>query len=501
VPWYSAASHYYGTYTHQYAWVVSAAFLSGLAPGLVEFFLWSGLIVLVAWLALYFTSGDSLLAAEVDEGESVPSSNISLAARAQAYALFVGVNLVVVIGVNVAFVYVSLNESSQAVLLAQVALSLFKFGWNTAFVPYLISWIGKRLLPGKGSSGFFRVQAFIGLFNNIAVPCLVVAAESPSCFRDVLFPPADVTSNFAVQNCQVVSIADKSLTVDCSDPSLYPQQSQLTPQFSYSYECSSSFVTYYSAAMVYFALTAAVLVPAVRLLLCWLVQCTPSESKVHQWSNAALPRLWRVPASQNADADVQSRRRSYYVNVDNFLVNLTVYLGILLSFGVVFPPVALAMCVAMLSTAYQTRLAVGRLLCNAREVGAQHVVEAVEQDCRGVASLEKLQSMILMVIVFACSFYALFIFDTIGDAEGFAGACWVLALWVVVPLCSTAYIRCRRYVGSAVPTRRNVGPSVELEEVQNKGGAAASRMVDMEEGDQRTGKAKSEEETVSALHA
>jgi hypothetical protein len=340
----------------------------------------------------------------------------------------------------------------------------------------------------------------VGLFNNIAIPCLVVAAESPSCFRDLLFPPADVTSSFAVQSC----VLDSNTAVDCSDPSLNPQQSSFTPQFSYSYECSSSFVTYYSAAMVYYALTAAVLVPAVWLLLCWVVRHTPEQSKIHRWSNVALPMLWRVPA----ESPMSTRISTDYLHVDNLFVNMTVYLGILLSFGVVFPPVALAMCIAMLSTAYQTRLAVGRLLCHAREVGAQQVVEAVEQDCKGVASLEKLQSVIMMAIVFACNFYALFIFDTIGDAEGFAGACWVLALWVVVPVCAAAYSRYSQYTRSVPQNRCGPSivapPSVELTEIhvqKCESSSTAAGGSGREKGRKQTAATVTEEETVSALHA
>jgi hypothetical protein len=77
----------------------------------------------------------------------------------------------------------------------------------------------------------------------------------------------------------------------------------------------------------------------------------------------------------------------------------------------------------------------------------------------------------------------------------------VLALWVVVPLCATAYIHYIQYGRSDVPTERNVGPSVELEDFQDRRGAAESRAVGMEKGARRTvGNADSEEGTVSALH-
>jgi Leucine-rich repeat (LRR) protein len=45
VPWYATASHYFGTYTHQYAWVVSAGFLSGFRPTIANLILYCALMV------------------------------------------------------------------------------------------------------------------------------------------------------------------------------------------------------------------------------------------------------------------------------------------------------------------------------------------------------------------------------------------------------------------------------------------------------------------------
>lgn len=492
VPWYSAASHYYGTYTHQYAWVVSAAFLSGLAPGLVQFFLWSGVIIVVAVTLLYLARTEKSIAAvaQTDGQQNEDIVPTAIAPRVQAYGIFLLVNVVVTVGVNVAFVYISLNEDAQAVLLAQVALSLWKFFWNTACVPYLIDLISERLMHARRSNGFFQLQVFIGLFNNIAIPCLVVAAQSSSCFRDILFPPGAIEGNYAAQTCIIEQMSDDAFEVECSDSIDEAEQFTFTPQFSYSYQCSSSFITYYSAAMVYFALTAAVLVPAMRLLLSWLLHVSPPTSVLHRLVDATLPRLWKVPATQNdLPAATTTTGRAHYVNVHTLMVSLAVYMGILLSFGVVFPPVALAMCVAMLSTAYQTRLAVGRLLCNAGEVGAQNVVEAVERDCRGQASTEKLKSVTALSIVFAICFYALFVFDTIGDAQGFAPACWALILGFLAPVLAIAYGLYRRPVLAQVGRRQEVSPAaVEMgayagsksEEGRDAGGATTQSVLHSE---------------------
>jgi hypothetical protein len=91
------------------------------------------------------------------------------------------VNLAVVIGVNVAFVVISLTQSHALLTVTQLLLSTFKLFWNSVCVPQLIEFAHSYLGRSDMSTTFFVVQAFVGLFNNIAIPCLVVAVLSPSC--------------------------------------------------------------------------------------------------------------------------------------------------------------------------------------------------------------------------------------------------------------------------------------------------------------------------------
>jgi hypothetical protein len=52
---------------------------------------------------------------------------------------------------------------------------------------------------------------------------------------------------------------------------------------------------------------------------------------------------------------IRERYRPIF-DANNFITALITYLGILLTFGVVFPPLAVVMCAAMLSVAWQTKL-------------------------------------------------------------------------------------------------------------------------------------------------
>jgi hypothetical protein len=173
-------------------------------------------------------------------------------------------------------------------------------------------------------------------------------------------------------------------------------------------------------------------------------------------------------------------------------------LGLLLTFGAAFPPLAVAIAGTMLAVAWWTKAGVGRLLCAAEAlteagtakagaavVGAAVVgaavtgaigaaiatgaaeadtatravvtMEAGNKDCRGryrygygygywywsqaverelrerqtVAAMGGVYWMLLTV---SCWFYALFLFDTLGDDVGSPRACWVLLAVSLLPL-------------------------------------------------------------------
>jgi hypothetical protein len=62
-------------------------------------------------------------------------------------------------------------------------------------------------------------------------------------------------------------------------------------------------------------------------------------------------------------------------------------------------------------------------------------IQAVVFDCEGVGSVALLQTAMWMLITASCWFYTLFLFDILGDKEGFQGAYWVLIVLPTLPLC------------------------------------------------------------------
>jgi len=238
------------------------------------------------------------------------------------------------------------------------------------------------------------------------------------------------------------------------------------PPFRYDYQCSSGFVTYYAPAFIYLAIAAAFVAPLLRLVGQYLYQRATPGSCLYWFLEQTVPRI-SLPITHvynnresnltgnNLSESTFSSVMSYdtlqreiffpYFDADIFIISLITYLGILLTFGVVFPPLALAMAVTMLSVSWQGKLAVGRFLYQARELNAQKFIDIIEQECRGAVTIPKIRRSIFIIICFCCSFYALFMYDTLGNDRGQMSSIWVLVFLPLFPLLIYGAIRLRRW--------------------------------------------------------
>jgi Leucine-rich repeat (LRR) protein len=490
VPWYAVASYYFGTYTHQYAWVISAGFLSGMTPLIVEFVLYCALLVALTVIAYVVVRKMDVtdLPQSRAAGRAVPTTvaakeKVSQLKQFFVYTAFMTVNLIVVGGVNVGFVAIALSQSNGVVFLAQLLLSLFKLLWSTVCTPFLIYLVAGYVSGTASSDSFLTVQVLIGLFNNIAIPCLVVTVLSPNCFYNVFHAPDPVLATFFLENCTL----DPNLA-GCTFVLSKPFVSSYDPPYHYTYQCSSSFVTYYAPAFVYLGLTAGVGAPLAKAMGLYLFDHSAPGMLREDLLRRVVPRILRplrINAARDAPQDgsrpdfaltaVYSFAQmiallwTYYkpvLDANSILVALVAYLGILLTFGVVFPPLAVVMCLTIVSVAWQNKLAVGRFVKVAREAGELGLVDTLERECWGAVSVAKLRKSLFAIICYACSFYALFLFDTLGDAVGPDKAFWVLFVMPALPLVLLCVFRVRRrYYGDeeAHPTGKSIGGEKGLE--------------------------------------
>jgi hypothetical protein len=465
LPVYAVCSAMYGTYTHQYAWALSAAYLSGSTSFAWESACLAVLLVLAIGTPAYaWRKSHTKLVGNTAE---LPEDSGLSSTRFGVYCAVVVLNFVVVLGVNTAYVIIALNENGIALTLAQIALALFKVAFNSACSPVLMRWACQRFLGRQPSApSYVTLQLFVSMVNNILVPCLVVAVISPSCFYNVFEKANDVHSHFKYAGeCTDVELTSAS-TVLCRNSDLHLALTSYAPPFEYSYECSSSFITYYSPAFVIMCMVAGFGIPLAQVVLQTLHERAVVGSRWHAALDLVLPRILK-PVHTNIGGEggaVQVVVRNLYVpffDASQHVITLLTYLALLLTFGAVFPPLAVCFAVTVICVAKFTRLKVGRFMTcvsdrseeatNGREAAeagrdeakdtdvhtrpapdfSQGYVAVLEQECEGVGSEKVLGRSVAMVVVFSCVFYTLFLFDTLGDAVGLQGAYWVL---IVVPL-------------------------------------------------------------------
>jgi Leucine-rich repeat (LRR) protein len=458
LPLYVGLSYRSGTFTYMYAWGTSAAFLTGgLATGLATASLLVLLVLLVGlayrWTAQYRaekrTRSSTWSLRSLRSLTSSTSAEVrSVRQRVAAYALFMASSFIVVIGVNVAYVYVALYATNRVLLLSQILLSFFKLFWNKFCARYLMRWTASIVDQSTNESVFLRgkdlmfVLLLVALVNNIGIPCLVVAVVSPSCFYNVFVAAPSIDASYTYVYCALID----DLNGDClvSPPVL--GGTTYNPPFSYSYQCSSSFVTYYAPAFVFLCITATILTPLSEGLALWAHSSwRKGEGTLHSALLTFVPRILR-PLETEASSVKRDTFHPYF-DANRRIAALFSYLGVLVTFGAVFPPLGVAVAVTIYVSAIMEKLKLGRFLTLVHELGSAAHADILEAECRGTGGAEVLLMAVRMIAAFSCWFYTLFLFDTLGDAVGFDAAYWVLIVIPLLPVLAYA-------IGAVLPSVR-----------------------------------------------
>jgi Leucine-rich repeat (LRR) protein len=457
LPLYSALSAYYGTYQHQYAYNVSLIYLSGTVPAAICV---TALLLLLLsiyfWFVLCLRKYQQRCSAfEREIGYEVAQEQHSLRESASAeedwftrekVTVYIGcvvVDLVVVFGVNIAFIQALLLADDVQVYILQAVLSAFKIAWGS-FCGYAVNYLTmqSRFESRNLKKGLLFVMVLVTIFNNIVVPCLTVLAASPTCFYHILEPSRSTSSQAVVLDC--LGYTDQQ----CKQHPYIIGGTTATfdPPFIYSYQCAASFVTYYAPAFMFMCIFTGFVIPAFRYA---VSAGAPYLKEGHFWHRVFYPRMAKVLYPVSSESPVAQR----YFGSRKLIVALLNNLGVLLTFGAVFPPLAAALFVASLTRVYFSRMETKRFLRRAAELGRKDLIDRIDADCAFVGSETMLIRSMWLLIVVSCWFYALFLFDTLGDAVGFGRAYWVLIVMLVLPV--LAYTLFRLYSGTSFVRRRD----------------------------------------------
>eukprot|EP01034_Spumella_vulgaris_P030892 gene30892-38179_t len=200
-------SQYFNTYIHEYAWVVSSAYLSGVAPAVSIIFavLFIVAATFLVWRHISWRNHDrSVKTRPTVESHWSAAQNLTM-------TLLILLNIVLVEGVNVAYVYIHSNYSADIVQIALISVALFKVVWNNFAIRGVLK-LNKQFIQlnrreGDGKSevasidSHVSVAVLIMLFNNLVAPFLATAFVSSNCFYNVVTTPPSVHVSYLYASC------------------------------------------------------------------------------------------------------------------------------------------------------------------------------------------------------------------------------------------------------------------------------------------------------------
>jgi hypothetical protein len=438
LPIYAVCTALYGTYTHQYAYAISAAYLSGPVPFAWEF------VFLLLLLAGFCSMTVTWTKEQGDAHSRQEDSQLTSHERRRSFAIYTLtalLNFVIVLGVNTAYVIIALNRNGLALTFTQIALALFKVAFNSLCSPALLRWTSQSFAGRQPSpASFITVQLLVSIVNNILVPCLVVSIVSPNCFYNIFKSAAKVETYFTYSGVCSTYTSFSELQFGCTQEASAVAKTSYNPPFEYSYQCSSSFITYYAPAYVIMCIIAGFALPVAQVVLQRLHSRASVGTRWFAVLDVVLPRILKPLPNESAhDGGVVTVVRNLYAPIfdaSQHLITLLTYLALLLTFGAVFPPLAVCFAVTLLCLVLFAKFKVGRFLVNEREANLPGQLAIVEQECAGVGEPGILVRAVSMIAVSAGVFYTLFLFDTLGDQRGLSGAYWVLIVAPLVVPCS-----------------------------------------------------------------
>jgi Leucine-rich repeat (LRR) protein len=482
LPIYTGVSAFYSTHTYQYAWTVSAAWLSGyvafgvLFAAFVVFLLVNKFSValskvMTSSLISNVTMNSSnrgaiddgaidrgaiddgaiddgavndgagvaaLEAAEESSRREAPQAKHPSLKKALLYFVFVAVNLFFVTGANFSYVYLTYAYNSTNTVFNQVALSAFKVFWSNLAFPLLSNWVVYFLseinVQFKADvQRFYLVQLAVTQFNNIVIPCIVVSVVSPNCYYNVFVQEPDVVSSFVDPQCVV---RDESTGL-CNENILYKRYTSYDPPFIYSYQCSSSIVTAYATVFVMMCLATTFISPLIMFALHWAMRRLDRTSVAYQALALVAPTILH-PVTHQPDGLRRNLLRPI-VPANQMLVSDLTYVGILFTFGVWFPLLVLPLVIAITAKISYRKVVYNSFVkCIVNDRRLLGYCRVVEEECGDFPSWHLLNWTGWFMLSLSCCLYAIILFDVLGDVASIGGSYWVFIVMALLPV--VAYV-------------------------------------------------------------
>ena len=413
-PVYAVLTAYFGTYNMQYAWTASIVLLAGVWPYVCGTVLWA---CALGMFAVICSQRNKRAGKNNDIKHILSLRKIEVASVCSMYII---INVVLAITANIYFVWTVLYQPASL----QIALSIYKVIWNSACLPYLSRWMVHKLSAHRAD--FFSLELLVALLCNVIIPIMCVVVVTPTCFYGAIVPNS-------ITSVQTVVDQEWIYNVNYSVP------------FTYKYQCSFTYLKYYASAYIYLGIFSTFGIPVYEMTALYLYNRAAPGTYWYYWVNRATPRILKPLATDPEKILARNIFRPYF-DATKFLIGQLTCLALILSIGVVSPPVAACLAVNMVATAAYTVLKVGRFLSNAAESNQLKYLELIEEESRDVVTTSMLRRAFWLILTFSCAFITPFLFDVLGATEGLQHSFWVLVVYPTLPVVLYVAVRLPRCV-------------------------------------------------------
>lgn len=441
------STHTYSTHEEQYAFLLSTSYLSGVIPASLLLAIWfCGVVGVIYYTycrihcekvanlqAAHHAASKTDVAPDVTNKYYKSTSAIKITLTSWLVVL---INCAVILVADGVYVYATLSADTTKTQKesAQFIIAGFKLLWNFVMIPVLIKYIPAWSLKAVDKAEVrlrinhrVHYKSCILIFNNIIAPLLATLFSDYNCFRELFETHDPVDASYYFVTCIYALVSAARGEYICTEyGQIGPFVTTYVPSWQYNYQCGFAVLSNYIPVYVYIYASLLIIQPLVYAV---VVYTSSIFSQSSRYRNLVPTLFWHHSTKYNRTL------------LEGLLSSMINHVTVLFTFGLMCPPLAVAiLCVVFLQTNLFAVL-VGRYVEFVNSVHHQQAEECETNICVMLMRERKSLSYIIfwpmdsccLVVYVSAVFCGLIVFDIAGDAIGGILACiFIMFIFVLV---------------------------------------------------------------------
>lgn len=322
--------------SHQRSWVYSALYLTGVPPAVVLLLIY---VVFISWFLYGIYSMTASCSSDIS-GILKKESEVVMTATSYLFlTAIVLLDVAVVLAVKSSFVIILYHSSTSAEVKyeLQVCLAAFDIFWNYVALSYLTTLY--PLPPHR------RIKAYVFLlfFNSIIAVSLTAFFTDSNCFADVVSSVKPINTQGDYMYCSSIDV----VTQQCNGNDIINLATSYYPPFTYSYQCMNNVFTLFIPVFIFNYAFLAFVRPILLVIF--------AQYEDSRYLALILPTiLWPRTAHLHDKMKI--------INAGVIISAAMHHTAVLVTFGFLFPPLAVIVSIVMALICATWHIIIGRYM-------------------------------------------------------------------------------------------------------------------------------------------